>query len=88
MPIGLLITAWSWLRSSKIAMYVVLAGILIAAVLLWRRGLIKEGEGRALQRAAEAAAKRMERNREIHRDLQTWPLDKRAERLRKLNARG
>jgi len=39
-------------------------------------------------KAVAAAAKRMERNREIHRDIQTWPLDQRAERLRKLNARG
>lgn len=84
---GLILTAWSWLRSSRMAMYAAIAAALLTGILLWRRGLLKEGAAQAVARAAAAAAKRMERNREIHRDIQTWPLDKRAKRLRKLNAR-
>lgn len=85
--IGLFWTGVSWIRSSRIAQYALIAAAVAVAVFLYGRSKKKQGAAEALARAAEAALQRMEKNREIHREIQRLPLGERADRLRALDSR-
>ena len=84
--LGLLTTGWSLVRSSRILQYALIAGAAVLAILFYGRGKKKQGEANAVARATERVVKRMERNREIHRSIQSYPLELRARRLRRLDA--
>ena len=84
--IGLATTAWSAVRSSRVLQYALIAGAILLAILIYGRGKKKQGAAEAVARATERVVKRMERNREIHRNIQGWPLNHRARKLRELDA--
>jgi hypothetical protein len=84
---GVALTWWSAVRSSKWAMYATVVAVAVLAVWYYLAARDKRVAAEVIARGVKAATKRMERNREIHRDIQTWPLDKRAQRLRDLSAR-
>lgn len=83
--LGLAWTAWSWVRSSRAAQIAVLIGGVLLAIFLYGRGKKKEGAREAVREAERAAVDRMERGREVHREIECLPLSKRAERLRELD---
>lgn len=86
--LGLAVTGWSWVRSSKIAQYALIGGVVVLAILIYGRSKKKQGAAEAMARATKAVVERMERRREIHRDIQGWPLELRARKLRELDAAG
>jgi hypothetical protein len=56
------------------------------AILIYGRSRENQGVAKAVARATAKVAQRMERNREIHRHIQSWPLEHRARKLRDLDA--
>ena len=83
--LGLLTTGWSLVRSSMILQYALIAGAGVLAILLYGRGKKKQGAAEVVARATAKMVQRMERNREIHRSIQSYPLELRARRRRKLD---
>jgi Na+/H+ antiporter NhaC len=86
LALGLATTGWSAVRSSRVAQYALIAAAILLAILIYGRGKKKQGAAEAVARATVGVVKRMERNREIHRHIQSWPLDRRARKLRELDA--
>ncbi len=85
LALGLLTTGWSAVRSSRLLQYALIAGAGLLAILLYGRGKKKQRAAEAVSRATEKVVQRMERNREIHRSIQSYPLELRARRLRDLD---
>lgn len=83
--LGLGWTAWSWLRSSRIAQIALLIGVALLMLWLYGRGKKAEGAREAINAARDRAMERMERNREVHREIRDLPLSERARRLRELS---
>ncbi len=83
--LGIVFTLWSTIRSSRIAQGILLIGIVLGVIFFY--GFMKEKKGfaKAMTLSIKAANKRMERNREIHREIKQLPLSVRADRLRELN---
>jgi hypothetical protein len=86
MIIGLLTTAFSFVRGSKIAMYGLMAAGAALAFYIFVRSQRRAGAAEAILKAAQAAAERMERSRAIHQEIKRLPLADRASRLRRLDA--
>ena len=86
--IGIALTIFSAVRSSRIAQFALIALVVVGAILLYGRSKRKQGVAEAVARAAAAVTKRMERNRIIHAEIKRLPLSERAERLRKLGMKG
>jgi len=84
---GLLLTAWSWLRSSRVAQIGVMVGLALLAIFVYGRMQRGRGKREAYAKSVEKAYKRLEENREIHREIRDLPLAERAQRLRDLDAR-
>ena len=83
---GLATTAWSAVRSSRLLQYALIAGAILLAILVYGGSKKRQGMAEAVARATELVVKRMERSREIHRNIQGWPLGHRARKLRELDA--
>ena len=86
MIFGVLTTAWSVLRSSRIAQGALVIGAVLLAILFYGRSKHKQGAADAMAKAVAAVAKRMERSREINAEISQLPLSDRARRLRELDA--
>ena len=84
--LGILTTGWSLVRSSRLLQYALIAGAVVLAILVYGKSKEKQGAVKAIARATERVVQRMERNREIHRSIQSYPLELRARRLRALDA--
>lgn len=82
---GLAATAWSWVRSSRVAQIALLVGAVLVAILLYGRGKRKEGAAEAVREAEARAMQRMKRSRAVHREIRRLPLSERARRLRELD---
>ena len=83
--LGILTPGWSAVRSSRLLQYALIAGAVVLAILFYGRGKKKQGAAEAVARATAKVVQRMERNREIHRSIQSYPLELRARRLRDLD---
>ncbi len=85
LALGLATTGWSLVRSSRLLQYALIAGAILLAILIYGRGKKQQGAAEAVARATAKVVQRMERNREIHRSIQSYPLELRARRLRDLD---
>ena len=84
--IGFVLTAWSAVRSSRLLQYALIAVVMAGLVFWYLTARDKRVVAEVMARATAAIVKRMERNREIHREIKRLPLGERANRLRKLNS--
>ena len=83
--LGLVWTGWSAIRSSRIAQIALVVGLALLMLWLYGRGKKAEGAREAISAARDRAMERMQRNREVHREIRDLPLSDRARRLRELS---
>lgn len=88
LALGLAATGWSAVRSSRALQYALIAAAVLIAILLYGRSKKQQGAAEVIAKATAKVVERMEKNREIHRSIKSWPLEYRARKLRELDTPG
>ena len=86
--LGLFGTVKTAIMGSRVLQYALMAAVAVAMVFYYLHKRDARVVAEVMARANAAVAKRVERSREIRRDIKRLPLSERAERLRKLDATG